>query len=467
MELENVLPAASPRVNGAAAEDLAAALRGELIDVDHEDYDAVRRVWNGMIDRRPALIAQCAGSADVVTCVNFAREHDLIVSVRAGGHSFPGHCVCDHGLVIDLSRMRGIRVDPASRTARAEPGLLLGAFDRETQALDLATTSGTVSHTGISGLTLGGGQGWLMGKHGLTIDNLLSVDIVTADGRLRTASSSENEDLFWAVRGAGSNFGVVTSFEYRLHTLEPKITAGMILYPLDQAREVLRFYRDHSIDSPDELMMIGAFLTLPDGTPAVALLVAWLGDAREGDAKLQPIRAFGTPLADMVGETTYIAFQQILDAAVPHGMHRYMKMGYVRDFDDDLIDVVTEQSAQVTSPYSATLFNVLKGGVCRVPSDATAFPHREPQWHFEMVAQWTDASETDEHMAWVRDFWDDAQPFMQGTGVNFLTIDDGADRVRAAYGPNYDQLVDLKTKYDPTNFFRSNNNIPPHPVGDR
>lgn len=452
---------AGPRVNGAALESFKTALRGQLLAPEDEGYDEVRKVWNGTINRRPALIARCSGPADVITAVNFARTHDLLVSVRGGGHSFAGNAVCDGGLMIDLSQMKSVRVDPGRETARAEPGVLLGELDHETQAFGLATPAGVVSHTGIAGLTLGGGQGWLMGKHGLTIDNLLSVDMVTADGQFLTVSENEHPDLFWAVRGAGANFGIVTSFQYRLHPQNPAILAGMVLYPMEQAYDVLRFYREYSMNTADDLMTIAALLSLPDGTPAVALVVAWLGPLAEGEMRLKPLRTFGTPLADMVGETTYCELQRLFDAAVPHGMHRYLKMGYVTQIEDDLIAVIIDYMSRKTSPYSVALFNVMKGAVCRVASDATAFPHRDPQWHFDFAAQWTDPAEADGHMEWVRDFWGDAKMFTRGAAANFLDVDDGMDRMRSAYGANYDRLLSLKRKYDPSNFFRLNTNIAP------
>ncbi len=451
--------AGSSEVDGAATEAFGKSLRGTLLTPGQEGYDAARRIWNGMIDRRPALIAQCAGAADVVRSVEFAREYDMLASVRGGGHGAAGNAVCDGGLMIDLSRMKGIRVDPARRTAHVEPGVLLGELDHETQAFGLAVTSGIVSHTGIAGLTVGGGQGWLMGKQGLTIDNLLSVDMVLADGRFVTASESENEDLFWAVRGAGANFGIVTSFEYRLHPQDPSILAGMMLYPMDQAREMLRFYRDYSIGTPDELMAIAALLTLPDGTPGAAIVAAWLGAYAEGEEQLTKLRDFGTPLADLVGKTSYCELQRQFDVALPHGMCRYIKMGYVPDLEDDMVDVVVDHMMRKTSPFSAALFNVMKGAVCRVAPDATSFPHRDPQWHFEFAAQWNDADKAPEHLAWVREFWDDVKPFTRGVGVNFLDADDSIERVRTAYGSNYDRLAGLKDTYDPTNFFRFNNNI--------
>lgn len=448
-------------VNVTAAQEFKAALRGHLLQPGEEGYDQARAVWNGMIDKRPALIARCAGAADVIQCVNFARAHGLVVSVRGGGHSFAGRSVCDGGLMIDLSPMKGIRVDPLRRTARAEPGVLLRELDHETQAFGLATTAGHVSDTGIAGLTLGGGQGWLMGKHGLTIDNLLSVDIVLADGRFLTASKNENEDLFWGVRGGGGNFGIVTSFEYQLHPVGPTVLGGMILYPLDQAKEVLQFYREFSMNTPEEMAVPAALLTTPDGVPAVAVLVGWMGPLAEGEAHLKPLRQFGSPLADLIGPIPYRQLQMILDAAVPAGMPRYLKMGYLPRLEDGVIEVLCEYMTRCPSPYSAILFNVMKGAVTRVASEATAFPHRQSQWHYDFVAQWIDPAEQEVNIEWARALWQETEPYTRGAGVNFLGTDDGEDRVRIAYGQHYARLVELKQKYDPTNFFRLNVNIDP------
>ncbi|MBX2999997.1 MAG: FAD-binding oxidoreductase [Caldilineaceae bacterium] len=461
MREQTTLADASFGMNGTVVDEFKAALRGQLLQPGGEGYDQARAVWNGMIDKRPALIARCAGAADVIQCVNFARTQDLVVSVRGGGHSFAGRSVCEGGLMIDLSPMKGIRVDPIRRTARAQPGVLLRELDHETQAFGLATTAGHVSDTGIAGLTLGGGQGWLMGRHGLTIDNLLSVDIVLADGRFLTASENENADLFWGVRGGGGNFGIVTSFKYRLHPVGPTVLGGMILYPLDQAKEVLRFYREFSMNTPEEMGVPAALLTTPDGIPAIAILVGWMGPLAEGEAHLKPLRQFGAPLADLIGPIPYCRLQMFLDAAVPAGMPRYLKMGYLPHMEDEFIEVLCNYMARCPSPYSAILFNVMKGAVTRVASDATAFPHRHPQWHYDFVAQWVDPAQQEVNIEWARALWQATQPFTQGAGINFLGADDGADRVRMAYGENYARLVALKQKYDPTNFFRLNANVAP------
>ncbi|MFD3003607.1 FAD-binding oxidoreductase [Pontibacter toksunensis] len=460
MENNTITPAPAS-IENSAIETLKASLRGTLLQPGEVGYDQARTVWNGMIDKHPALIVKCAGPSDVIQAVNFAREHNLIVSVKGGGHSFAGKSVCDAGLMIDLSSMRSIWVDLSRRTARAEAGALLSDLDHETQAFGLATTGGTVSHTGIAGLTLGGGQGWLMNKYGLTVDNLLSVDIVLADGRMLTASKSENEDLFWAVRGGGGNFGVVTSFEYQLHPVGPQILGGMILYPMDKAMDVLRFYRTYSMETPEELSSAVGIITSPEGLPLIAVVVAWIGDMEEGEQHIKALREFDTPLADMIGPMPYTQMQKIFDAAVPHGMHRYTKMGYLPHLEDDLLEMIVRHSNQVTSPYSIVLLNCMKDAAAKVDPADTAFAHRGEQWHFDIVAQWTNPSEASKHISWARSFWQEAESFTNGTGINFLDADDGSDRVKLAFGANYERLAQLKQKYDPTNFFRLNNNVLP------
>ena len=414
-----------------------------------------------MIDKCPALIARCTGAADVAQAVRFARTHNLLVSVRGGGHNVAGNAVCDDGLMIDLSPMKGIQVDADNRTVRAEAGVLWSELDAATQQHGLATTGGTVSHTGIAGLTLGGGLGWLMSKHGLTCDNLLSVEMVRATGETLTASETENEDLFWAVRGGGGNFGIVTAFTYRLHPIGPTILGGMILYPMEQARDVLKFYRTFARSTPDDLIVFAVLMTTPDGLPVVALLAGWFGPLAEGEHYLKPLRSFGTPLADLIGEVPYVQHQTIFDAATPHGMPRYWKSGNLLDIEDGFIEVVLDGAARQTSPYSFILFFHIKGVAARVDPQKTAFGLREDQWDFDIVAQWTDPAENQTHIDWVRTFWNQVEPHTKGVYVNHLGGEEEATRVRSAYGANYERLVTLKTKYDPDNFFRLNNNIAP------
>src|SRR3954447_927507 len=351
-------------------------LRGSLLASGQDGYESARRVWNGNVDRRPALIARCAGVADVQQAVNFARMHRLLVSVRGGGHAVSGYGTNDDGLVIDLSALKGIQVDPATRTARAQAGVLWRELDHETQAFGLATTGGTVSNTGIAGLTLGGGLGWLMGVHGLTVDNLLSADVITADGQFRTASAKEHADLFWALRGGGGNFGIVTSFEYRLHPVS-QVLGGVVIYPLDQAGEVLRFYRDFCPGLPDEAEAFCVILTSPEGIPVVALALGYNGPVADGEKVLAPARQFGRPVADLVGPMPYQARQKLLDEPnAIDGLHRYWRSAFTRQISDGLIDVLTDTAASFTSPLSAMVFFYVHGAATRVPVTETAFAAR-------------------------------------------------------------------------------------------
>src|SRR5262245_812086 len=441
---------------------LRGVLRGELILPEDAVYETRRRVWNGNVDRRPALIARCTGVADVQRTVDFARTHRLSVAVRGGAHSAPGYGTNDDGLVMDLSPMKGIRVDPGTRTVRAEGGVLWREFDHETQVFGLATTGGTVSNTGIAGLTLGGGLGWLMGKHGCTVDNLLSADVVTADGQLRKASATDNPDLFWALRGGGGNFGVVTSFEYRLHPVT-QVLGGLVLYPLDQAREVLRFYRDFCQTLPDEAEAYTALLTAPDGKPASALILGYNGPIEEGVKVLAPARQFGKPIADLVGPVPYKARQTMLDDPnAVHGLHRYWRSAFTEQISDGLIDALVEGAAGFSSPMSALLFFNVHGAATRVSPTATAFAARRPQWAFDAIALWTDAAQSPQHIAWVRKLWERLEPHLQGSAyVNHLAADDRPEKVRASFGANYARLRELKAVYDPTNLFRANANITP------
>ena len=456
-----VSPAAGGRVEEAAVGRFRAELRGQVLRPGDHAYDEARKVWNGMFDRRPALIARCAGVADVMSAVSFARAHDLPAAVRGGGHSFPGHSVCDGGLVIDLSQMKGMRVDPAARTVRAQPGVKWIEFDHETQAFGLATTGGTASDTGIAGLTLGGGLGWLSSKYDLTVDNLISADVVTADGRFLTASATENEDLFWGLRGGSGNFGVVTSFEYRLHSVGPTILGGMVLYPLAKAKEVLRFYREFSQEvAPDELTTYAGFLNPPDGDVVAALICCYCGPLDKGEKVVRPLKSFSPPLQDMLGPMPYTGQQCLTDAALPAGSHYYTKGGFLSDLTDQAIDVFVEYVATKPSPLSAVLIQTVCGAASRADPEATAFAHRKFPYAPVIVSQWLDPAESEVHVRWARDFWKALQPFAGGVYVNDLSHDD-EDRIRSAYGVNYGRLAALKKKYDPDNFFRLNPNIKP------
>ena len=445
----------------ATVQDFAADLRGRLLRPGDDGYDDARKVWNGMIGRRPALIARCAGTADVIAAVRFAREHGLLVSVKGGGHNITGNAVCEGGLMIDLSPMKSVRVDPTKRIARAEAGLTWGEYNHETQAFGLASTGGVVSTTGIAGLTLGGGLGWLMGKHGLSCDNLLSADLVTAEGRLLTVSADDYPDLFWGLRGGGGNFGVVTSFEYRLHPVGP-VLAGMVLHPMAKAKEALRFYRDYARSCPDEALAAAALMTSPEGTPVVAIIVAYIGDLGTGEAVVAPVRKFGSPLVDTIAPTSYVQLNTLFDAAVPYGgVQRYWKSSFLKELGDDLIEILVERSAKMLSPMSMVLFFHLHGAAARVDRNATAFGLRQDQWDYDVISQWTDPAESAGHVRWTREFWTAVEPFATGeVYVNHLDAEE-ATRIRAAYGGHYDRLVALKNKYDPTNLFRMNQNIKP------
>jgi FAD/FMN-containing dehydrogenase len=448
-------------LESATVESFAGGLRGRLLQPGAEGYDNSRKVWNGMIDRRPALIARCAGPADVMAAVRFARDHRLLVSVKGGGHNITGNAVCDGGLMVDLSAMKSVRVDPARRTARAEAGLTWGEYNRETQAFGLASTGGVVSTTGIAGLTLGGGLGWLMGKHGLSCDNLISADLVTAAGELVTASAEENPDLFWGLRGGGGNFGVVTSFEYRLHPVGP-VLAGMVIYPMSEAREVLRFYRDFARGCPDEMLAAAALMTSHEGAPVVVIIASYIGDLAKGERLVAPLRKFGTPLADTIAPTSYVQLNTLFDAAVPYGgVQRYWKSSFLNELGDELLDIMTARAAKMLSPMSMVLFFHMHGAAARADRNATAFGLRHDQWDYDVISQWTDPAESADHIGWTREYWNAVEPFASGeVYVNHLDAEE-ATRIRAAYGGSYDRLVTLKNKYDPTNLFRMNQNIRP------
>jgi FAD/FMN-containing dehydrogenase len=448
-------------ISADALKDFRQLHRGDLIGPDDARYEEARRVWNAMIDRRPAVIARPRGAADVIAGVQFAQKQGLPVAIRGGGHNVAGRCVCDGGLVIDFADMKAIRVDPVGRTARAEPGLRWTEFDRETQAFGLATTGGTIGDTGIAGLTLGGGFGWLEGKFGMTVDNLLGADVVLADGRLVHASSTEHPDLFWALRGGGGNFGVVTSFEYRLHEVGPLIIGGLVVHPFPRAKEVLKFFGDFLRTAPDELVAAAVLMTAPDGNKACGIAVAYPGDIAEGERLVAPIKQFGPPVMDVIGPMPYLAQQALIEAAMPPNVLNYWKAEFLRDVSGGLIDVAVDAYASAPSPMSSILFYPIRGAASRVSPDDTAFPHRRG-YHFGIYSLWTDPSQNDQNIAWVRQTWTGVQPFVSGgVYVNELGEDDGVDRVEMAFGPNYDRLQRIKATYDPNNVFRLNANIAP------
>jgi len=448
-------------VDGTKTEEFAAALRGQLVQPGDPQYDSARRVWNAMSDKHPALIARCAGVADVIACVNFARENGSQVAVRGGGHNAAGNAVCDGGLVIDLSRMRSVRVDPVARTARAEGGAILRDLDHETQAFGLATTGGTVSMTGIGGITLGGGVGWLMRKYGLICDNLISADVVTADGRLVRASESENPNLFWGLRGGGGNFGVVTSFEYQLHSL-PSILAVLVIHPMDRGREVLRFFREFTNTAPEEITTFAICMTTPDGAPVVAVLACYAGPAAEGERWLKPLKEFGPPVEEME-ITSYIELQTAFDQdpSSLDGRYNYLKSDFLRELSDEAIDTMCDQFERVTHPWSIAFLEHMGGAIRRLTNSDTAFNQRNADYNFVAWSCWEDPAENEKHIVWARQFSQGMDPCKTGgVYLNYLG-EEGADRVKAAYGDTYDRLVALKNEYDPTNFFRVNQNIKP------
>jgi FAD binding domain-containing protein/berberine-like enzyme len=450
--------------------EFRASLRGSLQQPGDAGYDAARRVWNGAIDRKPALIARCAGPADVLGAVNFARTNQLLVSVRGGGHNVTGNAVCDGGLMIDLSPMKGIRVDRQRRTVTAQAGVTWGDLDHETQAFGLATTGGQISTTGIAGLTLGGGLGWLMRKCGLVVDNLLSADVVTADGRFLTASPTENADLFWGLRGGGGNLGLVTSFEYRLHPIGPIVTGGVILHPAERAADALRFYREHMAKAGDDEMVVFAFQSAPPapfvptsvhGAPAVGFALCHVGSLDEGKRAADRLRAFGRPLVEQIGPMPYTAVQKMMDEAMPFGRHVYLRSDHLTGLGDDVIETCVRHTTPMTTPLSIAVIIPLGGAVARVGEHDTAFSHRTTPFDIDIFGIWTDPGESDRHLAWGRGFGAALQPFSRGVYINEMGSE-GDERIRAAYHPaNYARLVTLKNQYDPTNFWRMNQNITP------
>jgi FAD/FMN-containing dehydrogenase len=444
-----------------AVEELRKSVRGAVLCLGEPGYDEARTIPNAMIDRRPAVIARCAGAADVIACVCFAREHEILVSIRGGGHSVAGKSVCEGGLMIDLSAMKGIRVDPIQRTVRAQPGLKLGEFDRETQAFGLATTQGVVPTVGMSGLTLGGGWGQLHAKYGLAVDNVIGADVVTADGRLLSVSASENPDLFWGIRGGSGNFGVVTSLEFRLHEVGP-VFGGAVFYPASQAREVLRFWREFAADSPDELVTQGGSFRLPDGVPVFGVAACYCGAVADGEKILEPLRKFGSPLADALSPMSYVQLQSMFEPFFPPGRYVYTKSNFLRDLNDEAIDAMVGYVAKSPSPYTfAPFIEHWHGAATRVAPTDTAFPHRRYSWNFLAWSMWESPSETEKNLQWTRECWQAMQSYLVAGSYGNYVADEGEAIAREAYGPNYDRLVALKNKYDPGNFFCMNHNVKP------
>jgi hypothetical protein len=440
--------------------ELKEKLTGALLQPGDPGYDEARKVWNGMIDRQPALIVRCQNSDDVIYAVNCAREHRLLLSVKAGGHNVTGNAVCDGGIMVDLSLMRSVKVNAEQKIAEVEPGATWGDFDAATQKHGLATTGGLVSTTGVAGLTLGGGVGWLVRKHGLSCDNLIEADIVTARGVLLKTSATEHQELFWGIRGGGGNFGIVTSMKFRLHQVHT-VLGGMIIHSRDKAKEVLQFHREFMKTAPEELTLYTGLITSPDGIPVVAMVGCYTGDLEQGEAVLKPLRAFGSPIADLIAPIPYPQMQTLLDAAVPHGHRYYWKSNFLEDLSDEAIDVIVAYAAAVPSAFSAILVEYYGGASNREPAGGTAFPHRLSQFDLVIISNWTDRLEDEKNISWTRKFWEAIQPYSSHrVYVNVLGVE-GEDRVKEAYGKSYPRLAALKRQYDPSNLFRLNQNIPP------
>ena len=462
-----------PRGGDATADadfgDLRSGLRGPLLLPGDPDYDAARSVWNGRFEATPAAVARCAGPEDVAAAVGFARRSGLRLGVKGGGHDYAGSTAVRGGLLIDLSPMRAVEIDPAGRTARVGGGATWGDFDAAAQRHGLATTGATVSTVGVAGAALGGGSGWLLRKHGLSLDNLTAAELVTADGRVVRTDASENPELFWAVRGGGGNFGVATALEFRLHEVGPEVLAGQVIHRLDDAPELLRGYREYMAGAPDEVMVYAFFLRVPPlegfleahhGEVVVDFVVCYAGPVDEAEAALAPIRGLGDPLADTTEPVAYTALQQSFDAGLPAGQRYLSRAHYVDALGDDLIDVIVDRAADLRGDFTMAYLEPVTGAAGRVAPDATAFPHRGAAYSFHVLAGWSDADRDDEVMGWARRFHDDVAPHANG-GVYVNLLSGEGDRVRAAYGPNYERLARLKAEWDPDNVFRSNHNIPP------
>ncbi len=451
-------------------EELRRGFTGEMLLPGDDSYESSRRIWNAMIDKRPAVIARCATTTDVVRAVNFARDNGLLLAIRGGGHNISGNAVCDDGIVIDLGQMKAARVDPDTRRVTIEGGATLADLDAATQAHGLATPVGINSTTGVAGLTLGGGFGWLSRRHGMTVDNLESAEVVTATGELVHASATEHPDLFWALRGGGGNFGVVTRFEFRLHPVGPDVLSGLIVYPISAAKSVLRQYRDFLAWAPEALSVWSVLRLAPPlpflpenvhGQGIIALAVIYAGDPKQGEPLIEPLRKFGTPLGEHVGVQPYVAWQQAFDPLLTPGARNYWKSHNFSTLEDGLFDAVVESIGKLPSPQCEIFFGAIGGATTRPAPDSAAYPHRDAKFVVNVHGRWEDPADDKRCIGWARDFFNASAPFASGgVYVNFLTADEG-DRVRSAYGPNYDRLAQVKRKYDPSNLFRMNQNIEP------
>ena len=444
--------------------ELAGRFSGQLLQPTDAGYEEARKVHNGLVDKRPALIACCRGVADVVDAVNLAHKLKLEVAVRGGGHNVAGRATVDGGLMIDLAPMKGIHVDPRARTVRAQGGVTWAEFNRETQLHSLAVTGGVVSSTGIAGLTLGGGLGWLMGKYGLALDNLLAVELVTAEGRVLRASKDEEPDLFWALRGGGGNFGVATSFEYQLYPVGPTITGGLVAHPLERARDVLRFFRDFTASLPDEMTVFAGLVHAPDGSGAklAAIVTCHCGSPSSGEAATRPLKQFGSPVMDAIGPMPYSQLNAMLDAGFPKGALNYWKSNFLARLSDEAIDTMVDCFARCPTPMGQLLLEHFHGAATRIGVSDTAFPHRADGHNLLVLSEWIDPAHSERCIAWARETYAAMQSFMgSGRYVNYLSDDETGDPTAAAYGPNYRRLKEIKTRYDPGNFFHVNQNIRP------
>jgi FAD/FMN-containing dehydrogenase len=464
IEKEHAMTSVPPIAD--AVNELASKFTGQLLQPTDVGYEEARKVHNGLVNKRPLLIARCRGVADVVDAVNLARNLSLEVAVRGGGHNVAGRATVDGGLMIDLLPMKGIHVDPLARTARAEGGVTWAELNRETQLHGLAVTGGVVSSTGIAGLTLGGGLGWLMGKYGLALDNLRSIELVTAGGQVLRTSKDEHADLFWAVRGGGGNFGVATSFEYQLHPLGPMVTGGLVAHSFDRAREVLRFFRDFTVSLPDESTVFAGLIHAPDGsgTKLAAIVTCHCGSPAAGETAVQPLKQFGPPVMDAIGPLPYCQLNGMLDAAYPKGALNYWKSSFLARLTDDAIDTMIECFARCPTPMGQLLLEHFHGAATRVGVSDTAFPHRVDGYNLLVLSEWMEPANTDRCIAWARKTYSEMEPFVaSGRYVNYLGDDETGDPIAAAYGPNYRRLREIKAKYDPSNFFHVNQNILPLP----
>ena len=444
----------------ATATSLREVFKGKILVDGDVDYDKERKIWNGMIDRKPALIAQCTSISDIQQAVVFAKENNLLVSVRGAGHNVSGNAVCDGGIMIDLSPMKSVIVDAGKQLAVAEMGATWGDFDKATQQFGLATTGGLITTTGVAGLTLGGGVGWLVRKCGMSCDNIVEATIVTANGDIVKASLSENPDLLFGIRGGGGNFGIVATMVMRLHKIST-VLGGMILHTRDKAGDVLRFYRDFMQTAPDELTLYAGLLTSPDGVPVVGLIGCYSGDLETGEKVIQPLRNFGTPVVDLMGPMPYVQMQSLLDGGFPHGNRYYWKSGFLQTLTDEVIDSIIDHMAVNPSPYSATILEYYGGAAANEPEGGSAFPHRDLLFDLVIISNWPHKADDDKNIAWTRNLWSAMDPFFSHkVYVNTLGVE-GEERVKEAYGKNYGKLVALKRKYDPNNLFRMNQNINP------